>query len=765
MYFTSLLKRSSILIQPQGLSGFTRNPDDDQSESSFSSDSSETYKNELIYPILNSKDPKPQTIAVWCFLKPNSIAIFPPGETNLMSRIVKYSQNHLGYERHQHKLRMLTPGQLSPLDIKSVYSVRPGSVVMIFPRTKDHVTIEIAQLNASFCLPVDPSMTVYSLKKHVRKMRGIPIERQELLFMDQALENDHRLLEYRVKSRSILHVMIQPHFDLLINVDTFWGISYRFYVDPCSTGADVVHYVFRRTFSSTAFKEYNSLHEFYMPIHVLILSHKSRFVLWDHCLAGMAIKSGNRLLLTTVSHQNHMKLQAISVVTDNGQKHEVKASIFDRWSVIAFMMHGLTNIPVDFIRLYKDNVPLNFMRMIGEVPKGSSVVLNVVMTHVDGDLMFGVPLRVNLGNGIIENLKIAANKSIRSVKKKLEQWGVPNALHYQLLIGNKKLPNSSIIQNVVYDLKTPLSLRLEDFAVFVHTPDGVIYKTYTSVMQTIGQFKHKIQMKSGLDMRQSRLIIAGEELHEHDSAILYDAGVSIKTSIFVKTRSEFELFHILGSSFVTKVKLPMKPLASDIEKALKNRKDITDGSVNCLLTFMYWFFVHRMVQKNRITLRKRIKKRLPKAKEMLFNFNNGRNLPDIHQRGVMRAHSLSPNYFPPLSSAKAYPKLHHHITVQANPSFEPSQFLDVADEVVMDGGFQATHHHQVAHGGYHQHSLHSGVVPLPDIHHIPNNIEPPHMARVQNYLQGPNRFHHNRKQFIYIGSDEDAEKETPTKPT
>lgn len=274
-----------IQIQPQELSGFTRNPEEEDNQSDFSSsssslssDSSGTHKNELIYPVLNSKGPKAQTIAVWCFLKPRSIAIFPPGESDLMSRIVKYSENYLGYERNQHKLKMLTPGQLSPLDIKSAHSVRPGSVVMIFPRTKNQVNIEISQLNVSFSLSVDISMTVHSLKNRVWKKQGIPIERQELLFMEQALENNCRLLEYKVKNRSILHLMIQAHFDLLLNVDTFWGISYRFYVDPCNTGTDVVHNVLRRTFSPKGPKEYSSIHEFLIPLHTLMLSHRSRFV-------------------------------------------------------------------------------------------------------------------------------------------------------------------------------------------------------------------------------------------------------------------------------------------------------------------------------------------------------------------------------------------------------------------------------------------------------------------------------------------------------
>lgn len=716
-----------IQIEPQELSGFTRNPEEEDNQSDFSSSSSSSLSsdssdNELIYPVLNSKGPKAQTIAVWCFLKPRSIVIFPPGESDLMSRIVKYSENYLGYERNQHKLKMLTPGQLSPLDIKSAHSVRPGSVVLIFPRTKNQVNIEISQLNVSFSLSVDISMTVHSLKNCVRKKQGIPIGRQELLFMEQALENNRRLLEYKVKNRSILHLMIQAHFDLLLKVDTFWGISYRFYVDPCSTGTDVVHNVLHRTFSPKGLKEYNSIHEFLIPLHTLMLSHRSRLVQWDHCLAGMGIKCGDTLLLTTVVQQNNRKFQNISITTESGENYEVKASRYDRWSVVAFLLHGLTHIPVDFIKLYKDNQSLDLLRPIGEVAKGNSIVMNIVMTHVDGDLMFGVPLRISLGNGIIENVKIAANKSVRSIKKRLEHLGVPNALQYQLLTDeNKKLPNSSIIQNVVYDLKTPFSLKLEDFPVFVHTPDGVIYKTYTSVMQSIGHFKQKMQMKSGFNMDRCRPIIAGEELHEHDSAILYDAGVSLRTSIFVKLDSQYELFNVLGSSSASSISIPFKPTTSDIERNLKNNKNIPEGSYNCLLTFVYWFFVHRIVDKNKVSHHKQTKKRLPKAKGKLFPFTStAGNLQDIYPNG---AQTLSPIYFPDISSPKALPRVHHHIRSKKSPSFEPTQFLAAATAQ----GLQPSSSDPVALSWHH-----SQVVPFPDIHHLPNKPKATSIAWVQD---------------------------------
>lgn len=56
-------------------------------------------------------------------------------------------------------------------------------------------------------------------------------------------------------------------------MDIFWGISYRFYVDLCSIGIDVVYNVFYRIFSLKGLKEYNSIYEFLILFYILMLSY------------------------------------------------------------------------------------------------------------------------------------------------------------------------------------------------------------------------------------------------------------------------------------------------------------------------------------------------------------------------------------------------------------------------------------------------------------------------------------------------------------
>ncbi|XP_060064495.1 uncharacterized protein LOC132544861 [Ylistrum balloti] len=665
---------------------------DEYESESYSDDS---YEDSMFYPILSVPGTNGQSIGVWSYLKFESIAIFSPSSGDTMQKIVKYAEQNLSYQRDQHKLMMLAPGQLTPIDIKTVYSVRPGSVIMIMPESCAFVTVDIGQLKASFTLTVDVTMTVYKIKSLVKKMKGIPIDRQEILYREKALENYRRLLEYRVTNKCTLYVMIQAHFDLLINIETFWGKTYRFYVDPCCTGTDIIYMVFKRTFSRGG-PEDAGIHELYVPIHVLVLQYGNSFVNSDFCLAYLGMHTGETLTLTTVGHRSNLNLQSISVVTETGERYGITVSKYDRWSILAFMLHGLTNVPVDLIRLYKDRQRMELSSVIGDLSNNTVIMMNIVLTHMDSDLVFGIPLRVNLGNGIIENIRVVPNKSVRSVKKKLERLSVPNATQYELVVDNKKLSNRAVVQHVVLDVKSPLLLQLDTFPVFAHTPDGIIYKTNTNVRQTIGEFKKKIQDKSSYPMSSCRIIMAGEELSGPDSSNLYEAGVNVRSSLFIKASHSTHCFFINGNNWMVKVRVPVRPTSDDIRQSVWDTKKVPECSINCILTFLHWFFMPRMSGKNNVPIQRRIKKRMPITKELLIpmaenelaietDFVLEKRKDKIHPMPLSATHSVhskdgdltSRSY----NSAEPSGFVHPNI----RPKFEPTQFLDHKDHNTTHG--------------------------------------------------------------------------------
>lgn len=608
--------------------------------SEMETDSEESFDEDMLFPQINMSGPNNQNIAVWSYLKHEAITLFSPSSGDTMVRVIRYCEKYLNYSQDNHKLMMLSPCFLTPIDLQGVYSVKPGSVIMMLPQTTCLLKVEIAQLKASLSISVDIMNTVFRIKSLIKKIKGLPIERQEILFRDQSLDNNRRLLEYRIAPKSVLHVMIQPHFDLVINVETFWGKSYRFYIDPCSTGTDLIYMVFNRTFSRGG-PEDAGIHELYVPFHLLILKYKSRFVACDFCLAYLYMKSGETLSLTTVGIENQLEVRKLKCVTEKGKIFNMNVSRHDRWSLVAFLLHGLTDVPVDLIRIYRDKHKLDLSSIIGDFPQNSSVMMNVVVTKMDSDLIFGIPLCIVIGNGIIENVRIAPHKTVKNVKKKLQRFGVPYATAYELVYNNEKLRNNLTVKDIVADFKSPLLLQLERFPVFVHAPDGVIYKTFIKASESIGAFKKKMEQKSAIPMDCCRLMLAGEEIMEEDFHSLYDAGVSMKSSIFIRPPNEIQNMYIKSSNSLVKLHIPMEPSTNEIRNSIWSAKRLPESSITCVLTFLYWFFTPRFSGSNYINVRQLINQRMPVARQPLHHKDPDKKSQEKVRDNKHKAHFLT----------------------------------------------------------------------------------------------------------------------------
>ena len=557
-----------------------------------------------------------QAIAVWTYTKPESITLFTPSPDDTLYRVVRYAEDKLGFDRRDEKILVLSPGDKTPHEISNIYVVRPGSVVMVVQKHNLHLKVEINQLKAKFSMSADPMATVYDVKAYIRKVKGIPVEKQDILFKLKSLENSRRLYEYRIHDGTIMHVLIQVHFDFLVNIETFWGKTYRLYVDRCSTGSDLIYTVFGRTFSKYG-PDQVLVQELYVPVHVLILQHQKQSIHWDYCLGYFGIKNADTLELSTVGQKSNLNIQILKVLSETGEFIDVEVSQFDRWSVVAFILHGHSGIPVDLIRLYVDKVQVNFSSVIGEVNRKTIVIMNVIMTNVDEDLMFGIPLKIGLGNGIVENIKISPVKTVKDLKLRLESMGIPNATMYELVIGDSKLPNSVKLKDVIHDLNVPLLLKVERFPVFIHAPDSVIYKTMVDVNDTFRDLKYKIEMKSGHAISNCRILISGQEYKQPDETNLYKHGFSTRTSVFVETSNFVETFFITRGHLLVKLRIPLRPKAEEIKKCIWNSDDIPEGSITCLQTFFFWFFSPRVTKKYMLPRKKKSKKLLPAASKPL----------------------------------------------------------------------------------------------------------------------------------------------------
>ena len=558
-----------------------------------------------------------RAVAIWLYTHMDSITLFVPKYDESLTQVMHYIEHRWAVNCTTDKFMVLEAGEKVPRNIMDAYQLTQGSVIMVLPKRNLTVHVEINQLDFKFPINAEPTCTVYEVKTYIKRVKGIAINQQDILFNDKVLENCRRLYEYKIKTGTTMHVLIQVHFDILLNVETFWGKTYRIYVDRCSTGSDILYRVFGRTFSNQG-KERVTVHELFVPILILILTLKKLALHWDYCLGFYGIKSGDTLVLNTVGRKSEMNMQTFLVVTELGENFEVTVSQFDRWSVVAFIAHGHTDVPVDLIRLYRKDVKLDFTEAVGLLPKSSLITMNITMTNLNKDMMIGIPLKINIGNGIIENMKVAPTKKVSEVKDRLEGIGVPNATLYELGIAQFKLPNHAKLIDVIKDFKKTLFLKVEKFPVFLHSPDGVIYKTNIDVNHSLKDLQYKIELKSGHAISSCRLLMSGQELQIPDNANLYNNGISSRNSIFVETAPMFETFFITSGQTIMKLRVPVKPTADIIKRSVWAQRDLPENSITCLQTFLFWFFGPRMNKKSQLPKKRhKRKKLLPAATEPL----------------------------------------------------------------------------------------------------------------------------------------------------
>jgi len=594
-----------------------------------------------------------QSIALWTYTNPDSLVVFNPRRGDTLWHTTQFMASKFGYDRDSEKIMIMEPGDRTPKSKDDVYHLTQGSVVMVMPKKNINITVEVNQLKVTIPMSADPMCTVHEVKGYIRRVKGISVEQQDLLYRDRVLENSRRLYEYKVRMGSNMHLLIQVHFDLLVNVETFWGKTYRLYIDRCNTGSDVLYRVFGRTFSRHGTKHV-TVHELYVPIHVLVFQHNKRSLHWDYCLGFYGLRSGDTLKLNTVGMHSDMNMQTFLVRTDMGDNFEVTVSQFDRWAVVAFMVHGITDVPVDLIRLSIKDKQMEFTKVIGNQPRSTVIMVTVTMTDIDKDVLFGIPLKVSVGHSIIENVKMLPTKTVKDLKTRLEEIGVPNAATYEICAGIFKLPDSGQLSRVIMDLDKVLQLKVERYPIFLHGQQGVIYKTMVDVNQTMYQLGEKIQMKTGHAISSCRLIMAGTQLRLPDKANLYDNAISTRNSIFITVDPVFETFYITAGSFMTKLRVPVIPTADMIKRSVWTTKDIPEGSITCLQTFFFWFFSPRVNKKYASPRRRKNRIRLPAAYNPLQTMSDRGDKDDFRiPTGVLaqRSQRKPKLHLPPLGPA------------------------------------------------------------------------------------------------------------------
>ncbi|CAL1540887.1 unnamed protein product [Lymnaea stagnalis] len=546
---------------------------------------------DAIYGELDLQKVYGQQLAIWTHRNPETIALFTPVQGDTFMNIVAFARTSLQFNTAVDKMMVLLPGHKRPLDMESVFIVKPGTAIIIAPLYDYMITLEIKQLGHKIDMVLNITMTVLELKTRLQTERGYPSDRMDLLYKDRPLENVRYLFEYGLAHSSTIFVLLNLKNDILVHVETFWGKQYHLYVDSCTTGFGIIASILRRTVSQSVV-DVVRLYELFLPKHTLVLYLGSRVIDWDNCLGFYGVVDGNVLTMSTIGLAHDMAIQKVPVLLDTGRLHHILVSKFDRWSTVVLKLHGMTGYPVNLMKLLRHNsLPLDFTDAIGSVSSNAkAVTLDLSAMKMDDDLLYGIPLKFKIARGITELLKVAPSRTIKSVKDTLERVGVPNASMYDLVVDGYRLPNNKRVVDVIEEYKVPIELSLKQYPVFIHGHQNVIYKMLAYSKETLATFLMRVKMKTGLSFKDYLLLICGTVLNDDESLPVFDTRISVKSSIFLIPRKQYRSFFILHDDWLTKLRIPSYPKIKDIKDLLWKERNVPEGGLASIGSFLQWYF-------------------------------------------------------------------------------------------------------------------------------------------------------------------------------
>ncbi|GFR58147.1 polyubiquitin [Elysia marginata] len=580
----------------QGEPIFSSRPDYSQIpglEDDYSDDSDqEDDRYDAIYGDLDLQRVYGKQLVVWTHRHSETLALYTPVEGDTFVDIVRFARSALQFNTAVDKMMVLLPGHRRPLDMDSVFQIRPGTAVLITPLYDYVVSVEVKQLGHKADMILNIDLTVLELKGRLQTERGYPAEQTELLYRDQPLENSRYLFEYGLAHSSTIFVLLTMRHSTLVHVETFWGKRYHLHVDSCTTGMEIIASVLRRTVSQSVV-DVVRLYELFLPKHTLVLYLGSRLVDWDHCLGLYGVEEGSVLRMTTIGLAHEMSVQGVPVkLMDKKKSYYVQVSKFDRWSAVVLKLHGMTGYPVNLMRLIRsNNTSVDFSDTVGIIqPNSKAVRLDISAIRADSDLMYGLTLKFKIAKGVNELLKVAPSRTIKSVKDTLERVGVPNASMIDLVYNGYRLPNNKRVVDVIEEYKTPIELSLRQYPVFIHGHNNIIYRMLAHSKETLAAFLMRVTLKTGISFRDHLLLSCGMVLQEDEETPVFDTRITPKSSIFLIPRQRYRPFLIINGDWLTKLRIPASPSNEIIKDILWKERTVPEGGLASIGNFLQWYF-------------------------------------------------------------------------------------------------------------------------------------------------------------------------------
>lgn len=397
------------------------------------------------------------------------------------------------------------------------YSIPNGAIIDVELRDYELMVFIKTLTGQTITVRVRPRDTVRDVKQKIFEQEGIPVDRQRMIFVGEQLNDNHRLLDYRIEHESAVHLVFRSGQCFQIFVRTMNDRTMVFECQPTTTIERIKERV----------RDRESLH-----IDIQQLSFDGR-VLENHLTLQECGLQHNSVLDLTLEQGRNTQI-FISLPENDTLPLWVNCE-----HTIAQLKQQIAerkNIPADVQDIFFARVKLEDDRTLQSYVIEENHMLHL---HISTPLM--LEITVEFRNGKKLQLEEPSNRTVSSLKQIIFQKEGVATEHQVLFHKGKELddyrklidcniqsgdtldidimePVTNIInkstsktRSTVYEHNRPRGLLL-----FVKTLTGKTITLNVAVSDTVGDLKRKINEKDGIPINQQCLIAAGKPLADTD---------------------------------------------------------------------------------------------------------------------------------------------------------------------------------------------------------------------------------------------------------
>lgn len=391
------------------------------------------------------------------------------------------------------------------------YSIPNGATIDVELRDYEMMVFLKTLTGQTITVRVTPRDTVADVKQKIFEQEGIPVDRQRMIFVGEQLNDNHRLLDYRIEHESAVHLVFRSGNCFQIFVRTLSGRTMVFECQPTNTIERIKQRIRDREglhpdiqelrFGDSVLHDQSTLQE-------CGLRHNS--------IIDLRLNQGRNTQIFISLPENDTLPMWVNC------EHTIamlKEQIAER-----------KNIPADVQELFFAR-----QRLADERTLESYIIEENHMLHLHITTPEILQLNITIRSGKTIQLEEPSNQTVAGVKREIERREGLVAEHQVLFHAGKELDNHKKLRDcsiqsgdaLDVDTITPVTAMINaptattddgprGLLLFVKTLTGKTVTVSVSPKDTVAELKIKINKKEGIPINQQCLIAAGKALADTD---------------------------------------------------------------------------------------------------------------------------------------------------------------------------------------------------------------------------------------------------------